>query len=258
MKLSKLKIYAPMSLLVAGLAFATPNKTVYAEETEVAAEAQSEEEILYEVTDETVKVVIEDIPSESEKSDEQKAQEAAAAAAEEAAKVAEAEQAKQEAAAIEAEKEQLEQIIGSTDIDPEDQSYNTGREVIPDTVLTEAERKGIDKIPNEPETPPTPTETPQTPTDTPETPTETPETPESEQPPVPSQTEVTPEPSKITYIPEQPKTGINMRSAVVGGASVFTLVCSGIGLYYHNRLENPLRITSSRKKYSKKGKKRNR
>ena len=92
-RLNKIRFYAPMYLLAAGLTFGCPSMTAFAEEDTVTSETQDEEnksennvqtqssesysdEVLYEETEDNY--TTDDIPDESQKSDEEKAQEEAA------------------------------------------------------------------------------------------------------------------------------------------------------------------------------------
>lgn len=253
--MKKIRFYAPMYFLAAGLTFMSPSINAYAEEaasteseeasleskeSEIATTSSEEEEVLFEQTEDD-EYQLEDIEDESQKSDEQKAQEEAAKAEEEAKAQEEAAKAQEEAARIENEKAAQEAIIGSTTIDAEDQGYNTGRSEIPDTVLTEAERKGIGKIPENPGNPEQPENpgnpgNPGTPTDsgTPETSTGTPET-------------------KIE-IPIVPTTGIDLKNAFIGGIGLGGVIAS---ISIIGELSRANRVTKSRKKFGKKAKKEN-
>lgn len=247
-RLNKIRFYAPMYLLAAGLAFGSPSITAYAEEESVTTEStasadeqsetkevttSSEEEVLYEETEDNYET--EDIPDESQKSDEQKAaEEAAQKAAEEEAQKA-AEEARKEAERIEEEKKQQEAIIGSTDIDPEDEEYNTGRKEIPDTVKTEAERKGIDRIPGKPGKPGDKEKTGNPGSS--ETTTETTET------------------TVITEIPITPKTGLSLGGIILAGGGL------GVALGATNNLVSQIqmnKVVDSKKKFRRKSKKRTR
>lgn len=247
--MKKIRFYAPMYFLAAGLTFMSPSINAYAEEaasteseeasleskeSEIATTSSEEEEVLFEQTEDD-EYQLEDIEDESQKSDEQKAQEEAAKAEEEAKAQEEAAKAQEEAARIENEKAAQEAIIGSTTIDAEDQGYNTGRSEIPDTVLTEAERKGIGKIPENPGTPEQPGN-PGTPADsgTPETSTGTPDT-------------------KID-IPITPKTGIDLKNAFIGGIGLGGVIAS---ISIIGDLSRANKVTKSRKKFGKKAKKEN-
>lgn len=250
--MKKIRFYAPMYFLAAGLTFMSPSINAYAEEaasteseeasleskeSEIATTSSEEEEVLFEQTEDD-EYQLEDIEDESQKSDEQKAQEEAAKAEEEAKAQEEAAKAQEEAARIENEKAAQEAIIGSTTIDAEDQGYNTGRSEIPDTVLTEAERKGIGKIPENPGTPEQPGNpgNPGTPADsgTPETSTGTPDT-------------------KID-IPITPKTGIDLKNAFIGGIGLGGVIAS---ISIIGDLSRANKVTKSRKKFGKKAKKEN-
>lgn len=241
--MKKIRFYAPVYLLAAGLTFMSPSINAYAEET-LSAEAEDleaqastdseEEEVLFEQKQDDYK--LEDIEDESQKSDEQKAQEEAAKAEEEAKAQEEAAKAQEEAARIESEKAAQEAIIGSTTIDAEDQIYNTGRSEIPDTVQTEAERKGIDKITENPGNPGTNPGNPGTNSGTPDTSTGTPD-----------------DDTKID-IPIIPKTGIDLKNAFIGGIGLGAAIASISAII---DLSKANRVTKSRKKFGKKAKKEN-
>lgn len=254
--MKKIRFYAPMYLLAAGLTFMSPSINAYAEEaatteseeasleseeSEIATTSSEEEEVLFEQTEDD-EYQLEDIEDESQKTDEQKAQEEAEKAAAEAKAQEDAAKAQEEAARIENQKAAQEAIIGSTTIDAEDQVYNTGRSEIPDTVLTEAERKGIGKIPENPGNPEQPEQpgtnpgNPGTPADsgTPETSTGTPDT-------------------KID-IPITPKTGIDLKNAFIGGIGLGGVIAS---ISIIGDLSRANRVTKSRKKFGKKAKKEN-
>lgn len=249
-RLNKIRFYAPMYLLAAGLAFGSPSITAYAEEESVTTEStasadeqretkevttSSEEEVLYEETEDNYET--EEIPDESQKSEEQKAaeEEAQKAAEEEAQKAAE--EARKEAERIEEEKKQQEAIIGSTDIDPEDEKYNTGRKEIPEGTPTEAERKHIDRIPGKPGKPGDKEQTGNPGSSETTTTTETTET------------------TVITEIPITPKTGLSLGGIILAGGGL------GVALGATNNLVSQIqmnKVVDSKKKFRRKSKKRTR
>ena len=218
--MKKLKFYLPIYLLTTGLAFMSPCLTAFAEE---------EEEVLYQEED-GEEVQFQDIEDESEKTPEEIAKEEEAKQAEEAQKQAEAEEAVKLAQQIMQQKQAEAAIIGSTTIDPEDKEYDTGRNEIPSSVQTEAERKKIDKIP---------------PGDS------NPETPSGNNPEQPNeQQEQTPSTSVGTPI-ETPKMGIEFdeNKAVLASMGIFGLIGVGLGFKRQYDLN---KVLYSRKAYGKK------
>lgn len=213
--MKKIKFYLPIYLLTTGLAFMSPCLTAFAEE---------EEEVLYQEED-GEEVQFQEIEDESEKTPEEIAK------AEEAQKQADAEAAMNLAQQIEQQKAAEAAIIGSTTIDPEDQEYDTGRNEIPSSVQTEAERKNIDKIPPGEKTPP-----PTTSGNNPEQPNE--------------QQEQTPSTSVGTPI-ETPKMGIEFdeNKAVLASMGIFGLIGVGLGFKRQYDLN---KVLYSRKAYGKK------
>lgn len=129
-------------------------------------------------------------------------------------------------------KQAEEAIIGSTTIDPEDKEYDTGRNEIPSSVQTEAERKGIEKIPNTP----------------PEDKNPNPSGNNPEQPN--QQQEQTPSTSVGTPI-ETPKMGIEFdeNKAVLASMGIFGLIGVGLGFKRQYDLN---KVLYSRKAYGKK------
>ncbi len=224
--MKKLKFYLPIYLLTTGLAFMSPCLTAFAEE---------EEEVLYQEED-GEEVQFQDIEDESQKTPEEIAKEEEAKQAEEAQKQADAEAAMNLAQQILQQKQAEAAIIGSTTIDSEDQEYDTGRNEIPSSVLTEAERKGIEKIPNTPPEDKNPTPS----GNNPEQPTE--------------QQEQTPSTSVGTPI-ETPKMGIEFdeNKAILASMGVFGLIGVGLGF---KRQSDINKILYSRKVYGKKQNKR--
>ncbi len=219
--MKKIKFYLPIYLLTTGLAFMSPCLTAFAEE---------EEEVLYQEED-GEEVQFQEIEDESEKTPEEIAKEEEARQAEEAQKQADAEAAMNLAQQIEQQKAAEAAIIGSTTIDPEDQEYDTGRNEIPSSVQTEAERKNIDKIPPGEKTPP-----PTTSGNNPEQPNE--------------QQEQTPSTSVGTPI-ETPKMGIEFdeNKAVLASMGIFGLIGVGLGFKRQYDLN---KVLYSRKAYGKK------
>lgn len=235
--MKKIKFYAPVYLLAMGLSLGAPSINAYAEE-----------EVLFEQEEDDYQ--LEDIEDESQKTDEQKQQEAAEKEASEQQAAEDATKDEEEAARIEEDKEAQEDIIGSTDIDPEDEEYNTGREEIPDTVDPEYKRKDIDRIPENPKNPENP-ENPGQP--------ENPETTSTQEVSTTTEVQVIPE-AKIE-IPVTPKTGLN-ENTILGIGIAGGLGAAAIGLFRDARNKNKAeeklingnRVTNSRKKFRKKSK----
>lgn len=217
--MKKLKFYLPIYLLTTGLAFMSPCLTAFAEEEEILYQEEDGEEVQFQ-----------DIEDESQKTPEEIAKEEEAKQAEEAQKQADAEAAMNLAQQILQQKQAEAAIIGSTTIDPEDQEYDTGRNEIPSSVQTEAERKNIDKIPPGDSNPET------TSGNNPEQPNE--------------QQEQTPSTSVGTPI-ETPKMGIEFdeNKAVLASMGIFGLIGVGLGFKRQYDLN---KVLYSRKAYGKK------
>lgn len=217
--MKKIKFYLPIYLLTTGLAFTSPCLTAFAEEDEVLYQEEDGDEVQFQ-----------EIEDESEKTPEEIAKEEEAKQAEEAQKQADAEAAMNLAQQILQQKQAEAAIIGSTTIDPEDKVYDTGRNEIPSSVQTEAERKNIEKIP---------------PGDS------NPETPSGNNPEQPNeQQEQTPSTSVGTPI-ETPKMGIEFdeNKAVLASMGIFGLIGVGLGFKRQSALN---KILYSRKAYGKK------
>lgn len=217
--MKKIKFYLPIYLLTTGLAFTSPCLTAFAEEDEVLYQEEDGDEVQFQ-----------EIEDESEKTPEEIAKEEEAKQAEEAQKQADAEAAMNLAQQILQQKQTEAAIIGSTTIDPEDKVYDTGRNEIPSSVQTEAERKNIEKIPPGDSNPETPSG------DNPEQPNE--------------QQEQTPSTSVGTPI-ETPKMGIEFdeNKAVLASMGIFGLIGVGLGFKRQSALN---KILYSRKAYGKK------
>lgn len=252
--MKKIRFYAPMYLLAAGLTFMSPSIKAYAEgelegqevqldeqnaaaqeaegqevqlDEQNAAAAQEEEEVLYEETEGEYE--LEEIEGQNEKTAEQIAAEEQAAKEAEAKELQEAEAAKAKQQEILDQQAALDAIIGSNTIDAADQSYNTGRKEIPASVQTEAERKGIQPI------------TPETPSETPGTPSETPGTPSTGTPD-------TGTPNTEIIITIIPKTGLDFKAILCGGFGI------GLGLAALNSMRGPsiYKVEKSKKAFRKK------
>ena len=125
--------------------------------------------------------------------------------------------------------------LEDTDIDPDDEEYNTGRDEIPDTVETEWERKiGKKKKKKKPTTPENPTPTEEY----------VPEEVVYEQP--------------VTTV-ELPKTGNEYEDAIKFGGLSGLVIAALIGLSYTNsmyNISNGEKVVSSRKKFKRRNKNR--
>lgn len=255
MKISRLKFYAAVIPLVASVSFAnTKAVTVHAEE----------EEVLYEVTDENVgEVIYEDIqpnevPSESQPSTPSESQPETPSETPSETPIQTPSESQPETPSESVSESQEEtkeatgtdpnEFIDADNYDPaKDPDPNAGNE-IPDSVKTEAERKGITPETPEPETEP---EKPQTP-ETPETPSK-PSTPETPQTPETPEVPDTPQPI--------PDTGDEVSKYLVGGIALGTLgfglkgffgvIKNGVQNIFQLSANEDQRVVSSRRKFRK-------
>lgn len=130
----------------------------------------------------------------------------------------------------------------NTKIDKDDEKYNTGRTEIPNTVLTEAERKNIDKLKTDEPGKEEEKETPGT-----EQTTETTETTQTTE----TTEQTTPNPTPV------PKMGISYKAVYAIGAALGLIGVGAAGIKYQNSMDNlGTRVISSRRKYRKRRSKR--
>lgn len=205
MKIENLKIYGATLAIIAAMAM-NPNNTmtVYAEE-EVLFEDTEDDYTLEDIEETT------DQPSNEDNSQENNQE--------------------NEVPSTNPFDDNPEDDLENTEIDPEDEEYNTGRTEIPDYVKTEAERKGL-----VPDNPPT------------DSPSETLDDPQEEVP----ETPVTPVEPEVQPIP---KTGASVNPLIGIGVALGLIGGSVIELQYLSGKNGLIKVIDSRKKYQKQNKK---